>query len=284
MRSFGCFGLRAQRTVLTVLISVSVACAAGAPPIAAEAPRAGLAPIGAPMPAATPPAPPSPKAAAANDAAPRGAELAKSAERPKKPNVMILYTGFVDLKVPEGGRTVAIDEAVTIAERFGGYLGGRTNGAVKVKIPSGSFREALTEIEKLGEVTREDITADDVTAEFHDLEVRLENLRATRKRVEEFLAKAATLADMLTVQRELERIAAEIDTISGRLRFLREHTAFSTLTLNVTEIPKVVPVVAKNPPPPPLPPPPPPARALELPVAWFARLGIGPLLAMPPKP
>jgi hypothetical protein len=196
---------------------------------------------------------------------------------------MILYTGFVDLKVPEGGRSVAIDEAVTIAERFGGYLGGRTNGTVKVKIPSGSFREALSEIEKLGEVTREDITADDVTAEFHDLEVRLENLRATRKRVEEFLAKAATLADMLTVQRELERIAAEIDTISGRLRFLREHTAFSTLTLNITEVPKVVPVVAKDSPPPPPPPPPPPARALELPVEWFSKLGLGPLLAMPPK-
>ncbi len=211
----------------------------------------------------------------------RGAtELAKSGERPAKPNVMILYTGDMSLQVPEGEISKSIDEAVSIAERFGGYLGGRTNATVKLKIPSGSFREALTEIEKLGVVGHENINADDVTAEFHDLEVRLENLKATRKRVEEFLARATTLADMLTVQRELERIAAEMDSISGRLRFLREHTAFSTLTISLSAIVRPTPVVAAQPPPPP---PAPPARTVDLPVPWFATLGIGPLLTLPEK-
>lgn len=251
---------------------------AGSPGLPAGAAAGGSQPAPAPAPS-IPNGPTSSKLPTKNPT--RGAtELAKSGERPAKPNVMILYTGDMSLQVPEGQISKSIDEAVSIAERFGGYLGGRTNATVKLKIPSGSFREALTEVEKLGIVGHENINADDVTAEFHDLEVRLENLKATRKRVEEFLARATTLADMLTVQRELERIAAEMDTISGRLRFLREHTAFSTLTIALTAIAKPTPVVAAEPPPPP---PAPPARTVDLPVPWFATLGIGPLLTLPVK-
>ena len=305
-------GSRVYPFFIGCLVSLSVACGANAPdapispdqfashpsqPVAAPAPAQASPGMD---PSASSPALPGGAAAGGSQPAPppsvpsgpsstklpaktltRGAtELAKSGERPAKPNVLILYTGDMSLQVPEGQIGRSIDEAVSIAERFGGYLGGRTNATVKLKIPSGSFREALTEVEKLGVVGHENINADDVTAEFHDLEVRLENLKATRKRVEEFLARATTLADMLTVQRELERIAAEMDTISGRLRFLREHTAFSTLTISLTAIAKPTPVVAAEPPPPP---PAPPARTVDLPVPWFATLGIGPLLTLPTK-
>ena len=70
-------------------------------------------------------------------------------------------------------------------------------------------------------------SADDVSEEFHDLEVRLGNLRATRTRLQEFLGRATGINDMLTVEKELERVALEIDHIEGRLEFLRTRAAMS---------------------------------------------------------
>lgn len=77
------------------------------------------------------------------------------------------------------------------------------------------------------------MTAEDVSEEYHDAEVRLANLKATRQRLQDFLAKAGNLNDMLTLERELERVTMDVDRIEGRMRFLREHVAFSTLTVSL---------------------------------------------------
>ena len=47
----------------------------------------------------------------------------------------------------------------------------------------------MEEIRSLAfEVSSESTSSQDVTEEFHDLEVRLDNLRATRARLEKFMA------------------------------------------------------------------------------------------------
>ncbi len=285
------------RSVAITLVALGLFSGCGsAPPAMAEAPSAphdmgGPSPA-APMagdagaPAPSPgQAPMSPKSelhqvTPAAPGAPAGAKSAtqegKSSD--KASQALILYTGEVALTVDADRVAATIDAAVDAAESVGGHLAGRTNDTVKVKVPSARFREGLQKIEKLGLVTNEVINAEDVTAEYKDAEVRLENLRATRKRLEEFLAKAGTMTDMLTVERELERVAKEMDVLSGRLRFLKEHTAFSVLTVRLTAKPKTVPVVVQTPPPPP---PPPPPRAIDLPVSWFGSLGVDELLRLP---
>src|SRR5439155_19648188 len=107
---------------------------------------------------------------------------------------------------------------------------GRTNTSVVIKVPSGRFREAMTKIEPLGNVTHRSVAAQDVTAEFHDAEVRVQNLKATQKRLQEFLARAGNIQEMLVVERELERVAQEIDVLEGRMRSLKERSSYSQTT------------------------------------------------------
>jgi hypothetical protein len=238
----------------------------------------------APSPSPAQPSRPSQPGSAANGSsasstsAPQNAKSAP-ADKPRSES-LILYTGDVQMNVEAGAQAGTMDSVVDVAESLGGHLAGRANDTVTVKIPSEHFRAGVQKIGKLGDVTSENVSAEDVTAEYHDLEVRIENLRATRKRLEEFLAKAANINDMLTVERELERVAKEMDTIVGRLRFLKEHTAFSVLTVHVTARPKPPPpVVASTP----VTSPPPPPRAIDLPVSWFGTLGVDQLLTLPSK-
>ncbi len=141
-----------------------------------------------------------------------------------------------------------IDKIIDVAESVGGHIASRKDQSVQIKVPSASFRDAMTKIEAIGGVVNRSVSADDVSEEFHDLEVRLVNLRATRARLQEFLAKAPAIADMLTVERELERVAQEIDRSEGRLEFLRTRASMSAITVALTPKPKAELVVVTPPP------------------------------------
>jgi hypothetical protein len=162
--------------------------------------------------------------------------------KPQSPDFLIMYTGDVVMSVDEVATT--LDHIADLAESFGGHLAGRRDQGISVRIPSPRFREALGKVAALGDLTHESVIAEDVSEEFHDAEVRLANLKATQKRLQDFLAKSGNIADMLTLEHELERVAMDIDRIEGRMRFLREHVAFSTLTVTLVARPKSQPVVA----------------------------------------
>jgi len=167
-----------------------------------------------------------------------------------------------------------IDKVIDLAESFGGYLAARTDSSVVVRVPSGHFRDTLTALEKLGEVKRRSVNAEDVSEQYHDLEVRLANLKTVQKRLQDFLQKAANVSEALQVEQELERVGQEIDRIEGRMRFLRARATFSTVTVDLTAKPKQQTIIAQGPPPPP------PPRTADLPIDWLSRIGLETLLVL----
>jgi len=186
---------------------------------------------------------------------------------------VIIYQGDLRMTADEDAIPKTIDKIIDVAESLGGHIASRKDQSVQIKVPSASFREAMTKIEGLGGVVNRSVTADDVSEEFHDLEVRLVNLRATRARLQEFLAKAPAINDMLTVERELERVAQEIDRSEGRLEFLRTRAAMSAITVALTPKPKAPALVVVTPPPP-------AQRTVDLPIPWVGTIGIDPLLSL----
>ena len=273
------------------MLAVASGCAAGARPAAAPmSAKAGYSgPAGeASTPAASPAqapadqAPPPPGSAAAGGAphattaAPAKTADSRSAKNagPSTRAPVIIYQGDLRMISDEDSIPKTIDKVIDVAESLGGHIAGRKDQSVQIKVPSASFREAMTKIEAIGGVVSRSVTADDVSEEFHDLEVRLGNLRATRTRLQDFLGKANGIQDMLTVERELERVALEIDRIEGRLEFLRTRASMSVISVGLTAKPKVVPIVVT-------PPPSPPARTgIDLPIPWVGQVGIDPLLSL----
>jgi hypothetical protein len=197
---------------------------------------------------------------------------------PDLPAPLLIYTANMRLEVPEQDVAPTIERIIEGAVSLGGYLAGRTDNSVTVRIPSRLFREGLADVEQLGEVKSRQVSAQDVSEEYHDLDVRLHNLRALRQRLESFLERATSIEEALRVQSELERVAMQIDQAEGRLRFLRSRVAFSVVAVQVDAAPVVVEappaeVVVEAPPPPP-----PPPRRLALPIEWLEDTGLGRLL------
>jgi hypothetical protein len=280
------FLLRATGLAGSVLIAVaSSACASGAsreaafavqaPPSAEAQARASMSPAPDAAPGAMPA--PAPATPVANGPSPR---LAKSGDD-KAPRLdpaampMLIYEADLGVQVRRESFAESIERAIDVSESVGGYLLSRSDTSVRLRIPSRSFRAALKELEKLGAVTRRSVTAQDVSEQFHDLEVRLKNLESVRNRLEQFLARAVNVSEAMTVGKELENVTRQIDEIKGRMQFLKTRAAYSLVTIAFE--PKPVDAVAKQAA---GPPPPPPARPAKLPVEWLRGVGLDGLLRL----
>jgi hypothetical protein len=195
---------------------------------AKEAPSAG----GAAPPVAAAAAAPSPGAAKAADAVPAERKIARKAA----------------LTLAVSSPSAAQIAATRIAEAHGGYVASsedrRTeaedrraagSAALVLRVPAVKFSAALADLRRLGRGSgTEQVSSEDVTEEFIDLEARIRNQRALEERFLEILKSATKVEEALQVEREIAAVRTEIDRMQGRRRFLERETELSTITLAFT--------------------------------------------------
>ena len=103
-----------------------------------------------------------------------------------------------------------------------------------VRVPSNQFGAALNEIEGLAtNLTQRNVTGQDVTEEFIDLEARLKTQKALETQFLEIMRQANRVADALEVQRQIADVRTEIEKLEGRRRFLESRTSLSSITVNI---------------------------------------------------
>ena len=156
---------------------------------------------------------------------------------------MVIRTGQTSIEVDSLERAVA--QVRLLAGRVGGYVANTTMqtgrgqlraATLEVKIPADRFDDGLGGLAGLGKLESVNVNAEDVGEEFTDVTARMTNARRLEGRLIELLAtRTGKLKDVLDVEHELARVREEIERFEGRLRYLRAHTAMSTLSIYVHE-------------------------------------------------
>jgi hypothetical protein len=94
----------------------------------------------------------------------------------------------------------------------------------------------MERLKGLGKVEDVSVSADDITDQYYDLQIRMENQKRLEKRLLELLNRQTNkLSDLLEVERELARVRTQIDSMEGRKRLWDNQVAYSTLYVNVYE-------------------------------------------------
>ena len=145
----------------------------------------------------------------------------------------------------------------SLAEEFGGFVvtsdykqnDNRTASSevvtVTIRIPAVRFDEVVTKIRAIGgRMINENVTGQDVTEEFIDLEARIKTQKALELQFLEIMKRATKVEDALQVQSEIANVRTEIERIEGRKRFLENQSALSTITV-ILQTP--TPIVSSNP-------------------------------------
>jgi Domain of unknown function (DUF4349) len=173
----------------------------------------------------------------------RPAPAPQSASRLPTVGPSVIKTGDLRVRVPDGDFRQSVQEVVSIAGRYpGGFVlstsigGGEARfGTIVIRVPARSFERVLTDLEGLGEVRSENVTGQDVTQEFIDLEARLRNSRSQEAVLLRLMDKASTVTDTIRVQGELQAVQLEIERLTGQLRYLEDQTSLGTLTVSLVE-------------------------------------------------
>lgn len=146
----------------------------------------------------------------------------------------------------------AIEQIAATARASGGYVSGSSvyvhtydqntwrDGYITVRIPEAGHPEFLDEVSQLGEVTSRSVSSQDVTEEYIDVNARLENLKRQEQRLHEVLNMSRTVEEVLSVEKEIERVRGEIDSLTGRLNYLNDRVEYSTISIRLTESDRVI--------------------------------------------
>ena len=117
-----------------------------------------------------------------------------------------------------------------------------TDATIVIRLPADHFGDTMQALRELGEISNESTAADDVTAQYIDVDARLASARALEKRLIELASeRTGTIDSVLAVEKELARVRGEIEGYEGRLRHWDDQVAMSTLTLTLsTKTPEIV--------------------------------------------
>jgi hypothetical protein len=101
-----------------------------------------------------------------------------------------------------------------------------------IRVPSQNFDVFIQSISKgVAYFDNKEITAQDVTAEFIDLDARLNAKKVLENRYLELLKKANKVSEMLEIEAQLSAIREEIEAKQGQLNYLQNQVSLSTITV-----------------------------------------------------
>jgi hypothetical protein len=193
---------------------------------------AAPAPVSAPVP--TEPSLPPAADVATTPSTTTGAVVAPSRE-------MLDIEANVSMQVPKVKHAVrALHELTT---RLGGVVTAeRVDTAseyaaaeLTLRVPSAATRGVFDELDKLGSVLDQNVTARDIGKEYFDANLRLSSLETTLHRYEEILTHATKVEEILRIEQELSRVRTEIEQVKGNLRWLADRAARATLHITLHE-------------------------------------------------
>jgi len=162
----------------------------------------------------------------------------------------IVQTSSVRLAVRRGRFDETVDEARSIAAGLGGFVVSSSasqgsaerlvRGTLVLRIPAKSYADAMKSLAGLGRVEGRQENGQDVSQEYVDLRARIRQLQAVESQLLQLLDRTDTVGEALAVQQQLSQVQLDLEQARGRLQYLGDQVAFSTISLELHE--RVLPV------------------------------------------
>lgn len=107
---------------------------------------------------------------------------------------------------------------------------------ITIRVPSENLDLLIEEINQgVESLDYLNISSNDVTEEYLDTEARLRNRKALEIRYLELLSKATSMSEVLQIENQINQLRTEVESVEGRLKYLSDRVAYSTLNLSYSK-------------------------------------------------
>ncbi|HJW89057.1 MAG TPA: DUF4349 domain-containing protein [Anaerolineales bacterium] len=223
---------------ILIIVILLAGCAQASPPSDSR----GFAPEAPPV-----------EAPAAVEPAPAGEgsfdQAANNAER------LVIKNAYLQIVVDHPDESM--NQLSRMAEEMDGYVVSANltknvlaNGAevpsasITLRVPAERLDEALVRIEAESDrlPLNKNLTSQDVTSEYTDLQSRLRNLEAAEKQLTQILENANRTEDVLSVYSQLTQVREQIEVIKGQIIYYERSAALSSITVDLVANEAVQPI------------------------------------------
>ncbi len=125
---------------------------------------------------------------------------------------------------------------VVTSNEYGGSPGSSPYIDMTIRVPATRFDEVMSTIEALavaGTNPSISTSAEDVTAQYVDLQARTQALEAARDRLMELMQGAETTEDVLMAEQQLTYREAELESMKGQMQYLAEAARLSLISIQL---------------------------------------------------
>ena len=105
-----------------------------------------------------------------------------------------------------------------------------------LRIPSAKFSGVMEGLSRLGNVPYTYMYTENVTAQYYDVQARMQALQAQEKRLMEMMEIAETVEDIITIEDKLTDVRYRIDSLQSSLNNWDRRVSYSSLNLTVKEV------------------------------------------------
>ncbi len=177
----------------------------------------------------------------------------KSTETLSKTEEKIVYTGNINVETTDYQATMtALAEleakysAVVTSSDESTYSNNRHYLYLTVRVPSGQFHDFMNGSSVLGAVRNQSINRSDITKAYNDHTIEAEALKIQLGRLQEMLAKAETIEDMLAIEDRLLNVETRLNQLNSVIDNMDMDVAYSTVNITINEVIQYSPGTKKD--------------------------------------
>lgn len=160
--------------------------------------------------------------------------------------VKMIYSGYMELETQDFDKANADIES--LVKELGGYFqqssvsngsSGYRRGSYTIRIPAAEFESFFRQAGEVCHMTYKNANGDNISESYYDTEARLETARIKLERLQELLAKATTMEDIITIESAISETEWSIEELSGTLRHYDAQVDYSTIDVELREVYKL---------------------------------------------
>lgn len=145
----------------------------------------------------------------------------------------------------------ALSSLRALTSSFGGYISSSNErsgnsyynnskaaryGEFTIRIPNDKLEEYVAEVSKGCNVTQSQLTTDDITDSYYNLQSTLDSLKEQENRLMEMMKTASTLDYLIKLDDKLTSVRSQINDINYKLQYYDKAVDYSYVYISVNEV------------------------------------------------